>query len=131
MDDTMSVIHVIISHVIDLIRKNINIMINEFFFPLIVFVWLSTIKLELVGLDANGGPCYIGTGCFHRREALGGKIYDKNDCKVDWKRLNDNRKVEESAIVLEETCKVLASCTFEQNTQWGKEVCGALSCTNT
>ncbi|XWS64859.1 hypothetical protein CRYUN_Cryun05aG0040300 [Craigia yunnanensis] len=64
-------------------------------------LWLSTIKLEFPGLDANGGPCYIGTGCFHRREALCGKKYDK-DCKVDWKKLN-NRKVKESASVLEET----------------------------
>ncbi|XWS64954.1 hypothetical protein CRYUN_Cryun05aG0048600 [Craigia yunnanensis] len=76
-------------------------------------------KLELLGLNANGGPCYIGTGCFHRREALYGKKYDK-DCKVDWNRLN-NRKVNESASVLEDTYKVLASCTFEQNTLWVKE----------
>ncbi|KAA8537263.1 hypothetical protein F0562_027050 [Nyssa sinensis] len=26
-------------------------------------------EVELAGLDSNGGPCYIGTGCFHRREA--------------------------------------------------------------
>ena len=54
-----------------------------------------------------------------------GKKYEKG-CKVDWKRLND-RKVEESASVLEETCKILASCTFEQNTLWGKEVRDTLS----
>ncbi|XVE62579.1 hypothetical protein DITRI_Ditri06bG0129600 [Diplodiscus trichospermus] len=77
-------------------------------------------KLNFPGLDAIGGPLYIGSGCFHRREALLGKKYDKN-CKVDWKSL-DHRKVEESANVLEETCKILASCTFEQNTQWGKEM---------
>ncbi|XWS64860.1 hypothetical protein CRYUN_Cryun05aG0040400 [Craigia yunnanensis] len=77
-------------------------------------------KFELPGLDANGGPCYIGTGCFHRREALCGKKYDKVR-KVDWKKLN-NRKIKESASVLEDTCKVLASCTFEQNTLWGKEM---------
>ncbi|XVE90175.1 hypothetical protein DITRI_Ditri20bG0057100 [Diplodiscus trichospermus] len=77
------------------------------------------------GVDANGGPCYIGTGCFHRREALCGKKYDKQ-CKVEWKRLND-RKVKESASVLEQTCKALASSTFEQNTLWRKEVCDALS----
>ena len=81
--------------------------------------------MEFPGLDANGGPSYIGTGCFHRREALCGKKYDR-DCKVDWKKLN-NRKVKESASALEDTCKVLASCTFEQNTLWGKEVGDALS----
>ncbi|XVF56876.1 hypothetical protein PTKIN_Ptkin06aG0155400 [Pterospermum kingtungense] len=77
-------------------------------------------KFELPGLDANGGPCYIGSGCFHRREALLGKKYDKH-CKVDWKRLSDG-KVEESASIFEETCKILASSTFEQNTLWGKEM---------
>ncbi|MBA0654043.1 hypothetical protein Goklo_021125, partial [Gossypium klotzschianum] len=77
-------------------------------------------QLELAGLDANGGPMYIGTGCFHRREALCGKKYEKN-YKVDWKKLNDT-KANESASVLEETCKVLASCTFEHNTPWGKEM---------
>ncbi|KAA3486459.1 cellulose synthase-like protein E1 isoform X3 [Gossypium australe] len=76
--------------------------------------------LEFPGLDANGGPCYIGTGCFHRRDALCGKKYNET-CKVDWKRLN-RREVEENATVLEETCKVLASCSFEQNTQWGNEM---------
>ncbi|XVF42561.1 hypothetical protein PTKIN_Ptkin01aG0373300 [Pterospermum kingtungense] len=77
-------------------------------------------KLEHPGLDANGGPCYIGSGCFHRREALCGKKYDEH-FKVNWKRAND-RKVEENAIVLEEKCKALASCTYEQNTLWGKEI---------
>ncbi|KAE8722256.1 Cellulose synthase-like protein E1 [Hibiscus syriacus] len=77
-------------------------------------------KLEFQGLDANGGPCYIGTGCFHRREALCGKKYDRN-YKVDWKKLN-HIKVEESAGLLEETCKVLASCSFEHETAWGKEM---------
>ncbi|KAK8634205.1 hypothetical protein V6N13_015033 [Hibiscus sabdariffa] len=73
-------------------------------------------KLEIQGLDANGGPCYVGTGCFHRREALCGKKYDKN-YKVDWMKLNQTK-----ASLLEETCKVLASCSFEHNTAWGKEM---------
>ncbi|XP_075664554.1 cellulose synthase-like protein E6 isoform X1 [Castanea sativa] len=77
-------------------------------------------EVELPGLDGNGGPCYIGSGCFHRREILCGKNYSK-ECKVDWKRLT-KREVEQSISVLEETCKVLASCTYEENTQWGKEI---------
>ncbi|CAL5344330.1 hypothetical protein CsSME_00032811 [Camellia sinensis var. sinensis] len=76
--------------------------------------------VELAGFDANGGPLYIGTGCFHRREALSGMKY-KKDYKTDWMVKND-RKVEESTHVLEETCKVLASCSYEENTQWGKEM---------
>ena len=34
------------------------------------------IKVELTGFDSNGGPCYIGTGCFHKRETLCEKKYD-------------------------------------------------------
>ncbi|XP_075667128.1 cellulose synthase-like protein E6 isoform X2 [Castanea sativa] len=75
--------------------------------------------MEMPGFDGNGGPCYIGTGCFHRRETLSGKKYYKN-YKEDWKRWS-NRSVEESTRVLEETSKVLASCNYEENTQWGKE----------
>ncbi|KAM4112622.1 hypothetical protein ACJW30_05G153900 [Castanea mollissima] len=76
-------------------------------------------ELEMPGFDGNGGPCYIGTGCFHRRKTLFGKKYKKN-YKTDWKRWS-NRSVEESTSVLEETSKVLASCSYEENTQWGKE----------
>ncbi|KAL4628045.1 hypothetical protein ACB092_05G209500 [Castanea dentata] len=76
--------------------------------------------LEMPGFDGNGGPCYIGTGCFHRRETLSGQKYSKI-YKADWKRWI-NRSVEDSTSVLEETCKVLASCSYEENTQWGKEI---------
>ncbi|KAF3954855.1 hypothetical protein CMV_019854 [Castanea mollissima] len=78
-----------------------------------------TMEMEMPGFDGNGGPCYIGTGCFHRRETLSGKKYNKN-YKEDWKRWS-KRSVEESTRVLEETSKVLASCNYEENTQWGKE----------
>ncbi|XP_062160871.1 cellulose synthase-like protein E6 [Alnus glutinosa] len=78
-------------------------------------------EVELPGFDGNGGPCYIGTGCFHRRETLCGQKYSK-EYKADWKKRNDRKVEESSARVLEETCKVLASCTYENNTQWGKEV---------
>ncbi|XP_059437213.1 cellulose synthase-like protein E6 [Corylus avellana] len=79
-------------------------------------------EVENPGFDGHGGPLYIGTGCFHRRDTLCGHKYGK-EFKADWKggKWND-RKVEESASVLEETCKVLASCTYENNTQWGKEM---------
>ena len=36
------------------------------------------IKMEMPGFDGNEGPCYIGTGCFYRRETLSGKKYNKN-----------------------------------------------------
>ena len=77
-------------------------------------------KVDLPGLDANGGPCYIGSGCFHRRKALCGMKYSE-ECEREWKRETD-RTARESASVLEASCKVLASCSYEENTQWGKEV---------
>ncbi|KAK4588674.1 hypothetical protein RGQ29_019616 [Quercus rubra] len=84
-------------------------------------------ELEMPGFDGNGGPCYIGTGCFHRRETLSGQEYSKI-YKADWKRWS-NRSVEDSTSVLEETCKVLASCSYEENTQWGKEMGLKYDCT--
>ncbi|KAL6332717.1 hypothetical protein AAG906_010057 [Vitis piasezkii] len=43
----------------------------------------SSIKVQLAGIDSNGGPCYVGTGCFHRRETLCGKIYEDN---TQWRK---------------------------------------------
>ncbi|KAE8660025.1 Cellulose synthase-like protein E1 [Hibiscus syriacus] len=77
------------------------------------------VELELLGFDGNGGPSYIGTGCFHRRESLCGKKYSK-EFKGEWRRAN--KKIEESASFLEDAGKVLASCTYEQNTDWGNEM---------
>ncbi|KAI8524878.1 hypothetical protein RHMOL_Rhmol13G0183800 [Rhododendron molle] len=77
-------------------------------------------EVEFPGLDANGGPAYVGTGCFHRRDTLCGKKY-KNNYQIDWRTEND-RRVEESTTVLEETCKTLASCSYKENTEWGKEM---------
>ncbi|KAL5575818.1 hypothetical protein UlMin_017517 [Ulmus minor] len=78
-------------------------------------------QVELPGIDGNGGPCYIGTGCFHRRVSLTGKTYS-DATKEDWKNKNVKTKTQESVDVLEEACKALASCTYEQNTSWGKEI---------
>ncbi|XP_041025126.1 cellulose synthase-like protein E6 isoform X2 [Juglans microcarpa x Juglans regia] len=78
--------------------------------------------VEIPGFDGNGGPLFIGTGCFHRRNALCGQKYSDQECKVNWKEWN-GIKIEESAGVLEDTSKVLASCTYEEKyTQWGNEV---------
>ncbi|CAA6670703.1 unnamed protein product [Spirodela intermedia] len=58
------------------------------------------------GLDGVGGPLYTGSGCFHRR----------------WSLMGNKRSLKEiSALALERRAKVLADCTFEDNTQWGNE----------
>ncbi|KAI8524876.1 hypothetical protein RHMOL_Rhmol13G0183600 [Rhododendron molle] len=77
-------------------------------------------EVELPATDANGGPLYIGTGCFHRRDILCGNKY-KKDYQNDWWMDNDKR-VKESAKVLVDNCRTLASCSYEENTEWGKEV---------
>ncbi|GLT65510.1 hypothetical protein SLA2020_379400 [Shorea laevis] len=52
-------------------------------------------EVEHPGFDGNGGPCYIGTGCFHRRETLCGKKYSQ-EFKAEW-RSENNRNSEESS----------------------------------
>ena len=78
-------------------------------------------KVEFRGFDTNGGPCYIGTGCFHRRESLSGKKYNEaSKVILDWKRKNNYEEI--SAEALEKESKVLASYAYEENTLWGKKV---------
>ena len=69
--------------------------------------------MEFKGLDGNGGPLYIGTGCFHRRDVICGRKYGEVEVEEE----------EESEYISEtEMIKALASCTYEENSQWGKEV---------
>ncbi|RWR73226.1 cellulose synthase-like protein E6 [Cinnamomum micranthum f. kanehirae] len=77
-------------------------------------------KVELSGMDSYGGPMYIGTGCFFRRECLSGTEYCK-DYKSDWKK-GAQRYGMETLEELEERAKGLASSTYELATQWGKEM---------
>ncbi|KAE9614736.1 hypothetical protein Lal_00036213 [Lupinus albus] len=77
-------------------------------------------EVELHGADGYGGPLYIGTCCFHRRDALCGKKYD-GGYRNDWKSDNDHA-IESNLHELEEKSKALASCTYEENTQWGKKM---------
>ncbi|CAN7130856.1 cellulose synthase-like protein E1 isoform X3 [Brassica rapa] len=69
--------------------------------------------VEFNGLDGNGGPLYIGTGCFHRRDVICGRKYGEVEVEEE----------EESEYISEtEMIKALASCTYEENSQWGKEM---------
>ncbi|MQM09645.1 hypothetical protein Taro_042523 [Colocasia esculenta] len=77
-------------------------------------------EVHFHGLDSLGGPLYVGSGCFHRRWSLIGNRY-KEVPEEDLKICKSNT-VEESTFVLEEKAKVLATCTYEDNTQWGHEV---------
>ncbi|KAI4306230.1 hypothetical protein L6164_029522 [Bauhinia variegata] len=82
---------------------------------------LSVIReVEFHGADGCGGPLYVGSGCFHRREVLSGRKFS-DQYKKNWKTEND--QVEETSLdELEEKSKALASCAYEENTMWGKEM---------
>ncbi|OEL33690.1 Cellulose synthase-like protein E6 [Dichanthelium oligosanthes] len=77
-------------------------------------------EVELSGIDSAGGPLYIGTGCFHRREVLCGRRFT-NDYKEDWDR-GIKGKTELPIYQTEEKAKSLTTCTYEHNTQWGNEI---------
>ncbi|KDP39304.1 hypothetical protein JCGZ_01061 [Jatropha curcas] len=77
-------------------------------------------NVEFHGMDGFGGPAYVGTGCFHRRDTLCGRKFTE-DCKIEWKGNEDHIRLK-STEELEEETKPLASCTYEQNTQWGNEM---------
>ncbi|KAM6552579.1 hypothetical protein CsatB_013341 [Cannabis sativa] len=77
---------------------------------------LRTISsVEFHGLDGYGGPLYIGSGCFHRRDVLSGRKFGTEFEK------KENRE-RESVRELEEKAKELASCSCEKNSLWGKEM---------
>ncbi|XP_058112665.1 cellulose synthase-like protein E6 isoform X4 [Magnolia sinica] len=76
--------------------------------------------MEFHGMDGYGGPMYVGTGCFFRRESLCGKKYSE-EYKEEWKKGMEGR-AKGNAMELEDRAKGLASCTCEENTQWGKEI---------
>ncbi|KAI3795676.1 hypothetical protein L1987_38333 [Smallanthus sonchifolius] len=52
-------------------------------------------ELEMGGMDANGGPCYIG---------------------------KNTKNEKESTSVIQDRCKPLACCTYEKGTQRGEEI---------
>uniref|UniRef100_A0ACD5ZCR0 Uncharacterized protein n=1 Tax=Avena sativa TaxID=4498 RepID=A0ACD5ZCR0_AVESA len=78
-------------------------------------------KVEMGGLDSVGGPPYIGTGCFHRREILCGMIFTK-DYKVNWNGGVKDKIQENIVCNIEEKAKSLTTCAYEHDTPWGNEI---------
>nr|XP_016451412.1 PREDICTED: cellulose synthase-like protein E6 [Nicotiana tabacum] len=79
-----------------------------------------THEIELAGLGGYGAALYCGTGCFHRRESLCGRKVSE-DYSVEWNNKGEKctyKTVEE----LEEASKVVANCSYEEGTQWGKQM---------
>ncbi|KAK9734961.1 hypothetical protein RND81_04G174100 [Saponaria officinalis] len=77
-------------------------------------------EVEFPGLDGLGGPLYIGTGCFHRREVLLGLKYT-TEYTIDW-TIQNKFIAKGTSHELEESAKILASSTYELNSQWGNEI---------
>lgn len=78
--------------------------------------------MESHGSDGYGGPLYVGSGCFHRRDTLYGREYS-TEARIDLKSAC-LEKMEENMHELEERLEGLASSTYDlNNTQWGNEVC--------
>ena len=88
--------------------------------PLTLCYWIYH-QVELRGFDGVGGPLYIGTGCFHRREILCGRRFTNDYNKEDWER-GMKEKRELSIYQIEEKARSLTTCTYENNTQWGNEI---------
>ncbi|XBI81882.1 hypothetical protein VPH35_090696 [Triticum aestivum] len=66
-----------------------------------------TNQVLMGGMDSVGGPMYVGTGCFHRREILCGRRFTE-DYKEDWNGgIKD--KTQESIVEIEEKAKSLAA----------------------
>ncbi|KAL5699973.1 hypothetical protein ACHQM5_025482 [Ranunculus cassubicifolius] len=78
-------------------------------------------EFDFPGIDGHGGPCYIGTGCFHRREILCGRKYNE-EYEFKFKKSAETNVKESATAIEEETIKNFAGCTFEEGTQWGVEM---------
>ncbi|XP_052167114.1 cellulose synthase-like protein E1 [Oryza glaberrima] len=76
--------------------------------------------VEMCGLDSVGGCLYIGTGCFHRREILCGRIFSK-DYKENWNR-GIKERGKENINEIKEKATSLVTCTYEHRTQWGNNI---------
>ncbi|XP_057752656.1 cellulose synthase-like protein E1 isoform X1 [Arachis stenosperma] len=80
---------------------------------------------EFPGMDGFGGPMYIGSGCFHKRDTLCGRKFNDHESLKHWNGEdinNDQSMTKTSLHLLEEKSKALLSCTYENNTLWGKEM---------
>lgn len=51
-------------------------------------------------MDTNGGPCYIGSGCFHRRESLCGMKYCSKECGgLEWREKKDKNEKQRATVL--------------------------------
>jgi hypothetical protein len=70
-----------------------DVILNCLFYQLADCSLFLVMKVEFHGLDGYGGPLYIGTGCFHRRETLLGREFSKEN-KIVLKSENVTKREE-------------------------------------
>ena len=90
-------------------------------------ICMILLQIELTGIGSYGTALYCGTGCFHRREALCGKKYSEDFNGSVHLDAQSNKEDPKTINELEEACKLLVDCNFENGSQWGKEVSLSLS----
>ncbi|XP_030523127.2 cellulose synthase-like protein E6 [Rhodamnia argentea] len=77
-------------------------------------------EIELREMGGYEAAPYCGTGCFHRRESLCGRQYSR-DREPEWSCEARTRR-DETVERLEEDAKLVADCSYEKGSQWGKEM---------
>ncbi|KAL3352503.1 hypothetical protein AABB24_020479, partial [Solanum stoloniferum] len=80
-----------------------------------------THEIELAGMGGYGAALYCGTGCLHRRESLCGRIFSE-DQTFEWNNKLQEKSTYKTVEELEEASKVVANCSYEEGTQWGKQM---------
>ncbi|KAH9290258.1 hypothetical protein KI387_034375 [Taxus chinensis] len=77
--------------------------------------------VQFEGFDGTGGPPYVGTGCVHRRDVLCGSEPQQSSLKPSMLSVNLIREKSSPSEMLNEA-RILAQCTYEKNSFWGKKV---------
>ncbi|CAN1334174.1 Cellulose synthase-like protein E1 [Linum perenne] len=80
-------------------------------------------NVEFHGLDGYGGPLYIGSGAFHRRDTLCGRNFHPNDSKLDWLNYGRDERMQSLSVQqLVEEATPFADCASEDKSLWGKQM---------
>lgn len=75
-------------------------------------------QINPLGMDGYGGPNFVGTGCFFRRRAL----YGPPSPSQQWEPQEATAKGPIGSLIVSEAAQHFASCTFEEDTKWGRLV---------
>ncbi|CAK9152168.1 unnamed protein product [Ilex paraguariensis] len=105
----------------------------------------SAFKTKWQGMDGLQGPAYTGTGYYMKKKALYGSPDQKDEFLLEPAKNfglsskfiaslaggSNKQDIEGKGVVSDailEEARTLASCTFEKNTEWGKEIGYSYGC---